>query len=241
MTTPNTPPQASPAVPPVRRLRDYGPLQAAQRLQLEPFQIERAVAAGLIPKPNPRTGRWPAAVIDGVAGRVEQIAAAVGTVPHLGAVRAAEVLTARLGVEVSADAVMELHRVGLLDQAGQFRGHPLCDGRQVEAFTDTTALAKAGRDGQLLTRAEAADRLRVRRVDIEHLISAGLLTVAGWGTSEWSNAVPLLRAGDLDTLAVDPRIDWPAVRATRPGRPSPLRALAAAGGTGRSRRKGGAR
>ena len=246
MTTPNIPPQppaqASPEAPPERRLRDYGPMQAAQRLQLEPFQIERAVAAGLVPAPNPRTGRWLAAVIDGVAGRTDAIVAAVGTVPHLGAVRAAEVLTQRLGVEVTADAVLELHRVGLLDRVGEFRGQPLYDGRQVEAFTDTDALARAGRDGQLLTRAEAADRLGVRRVDIEHLIRAGLLTVAAWGTSEWSNEVPLLRASDLDTLHDDPRIDWPAVRATKPGRPSPLRALAAAaGGDGRSNRKRGAR
>lgn len=227
---------------PLTARRDYGRLQAATRLGLAAFQVDRAVAAGLIPAPT--GSRWPAAVIDEAVARIDAIVAVVGTIPDLGAVRAAVILTDRLGVIVTADAVVELARTGLLPEAGDYRGHTLYDGRALQAFTDTAALARAARDGQLLTRAEAADRLRVRRVDIEHLLAAGLLKVAGWRLSSWQSRrarpeVPLLRAGDLDVLLADPRIDWPAVRAAKPGRPSPLRHLTTTGtGAGRGGKRG---
>ena len=38
--------------------------------------------------------------------------------------------------------------------------------------------------------------------------------------------MPLYRTGDLDRLAARPGIDWAAVRATPPGRRSPLKRLA---------------
>lgn len=227
MTTP-TPPAAD-----GRRLRDYGPVQACDRLSLARFQFDRAIAAGLIPPASRPSWRWPAAVIEDAATRVAEIAAAVGSVPDVGAVRAAEVLSARLGIDVTPDAVAELHRMGALPQVGTFKDHPLYCGRALEAFTDTGALALAERAGELLTRDGAAARLGIRRTDLDHLIRAGRVVPAAWGRSSWRSRrhgpdVPLYRAADVDALTGHPDIDWPAVRATPLGRRSPLAALARA-------------
>jgi hypothetical protein len=225
MTTPST------TDAPRRRLRDYGPVQACERLGLARFQFDRAVQAGLIPPASRPSWRWPAAVIEDAATRVADIVTAVGSVPDVGAVRAADVLSARLGIDVTADAVAELHRTGHLPVVGDYKDHPLYCGRALEAFTDTDALARAQRDGELFTRHEAATRLRIRRADLDHLTGAGLLTPTAWGRSRWRSRrdgpdVPLYRAADLDALTGHPDIDWDAVRATPPNRPSPLAALA---------------
>jgi hypothetical protein len=213
------------------RAGSCGPVQAAERLGLARFQFDRAVTAGLIPPASRPSWRWPAAVIEDAATRVADIVAAVGSVPDVGAGRAADVLSARLGVDVTADAVAELHRTGHLPQVGDYKGHPIYCGQALEAFTDAEALARAARDGELFTREAAAARLRIRRADLDHLTRSGLLTPTARGRSGWRSRrdgpdVPLYRAGDLDALTGHPDIDWEAVRATPPGRPSPLAALA---------------
>lgn len=73
--------------------RDYGPVQLATYLGLEQWQFSRARRAGLIPARDRARGRWSAVVADDALARIDQIRAAVGSVPDLGAVRAAEVLS----------------------------------------------------------------------------------------------------------------------------------------------------
>lgn len=152
-----------------------------------------------------------------------------GTVPGLGAVRAAEVLSARLGAVVTADGVAELGRRGLIGHAGSYKGWPLYDGRDLETFTDVAAAVEATWAGHLRTADQSAAYLRIRRCDLAHLVRAGLLAPARWGRGPFDRrrqaSVPLYRTGDLDALAARPGIDWRAVRATRPGRRSPLSAL----------------
>ena len=164
--------------------------------------------------------------------RAAQIREAAGSVPDLGAVRAAGVLSGRLGVAVTADGVEELARRGLLPVAGCYKGWPLYDGRVLEVFTDAAAAAEATRAGQLRTAAQAAVYLRIRLSDLNHLTRAGMLTPAKWGRGPLDRrdtvSVPLYRTGDLDRLAARPGIDWAAVRATPPGRQSPLARLAEA-------------
>lgn len=152
-----------------------------------------------------------------------------GTVPDLGAVRAAEVLSAQLGAVVTPDGVAELGRRGLIGDAGSYKGWPLYDGRDLETFTDVAAAVEATWAGQLRTASQAAGYLRIRRCDLAHLIRGGLLTPSMWCRGPFDRrrqaSVPLYRTGDLDALAARPDIDWRAVRATRPGRRSPLSAL----------------
>lgn len=213
--------------------RDYGPVQVLDRLGLEVWQFERARRAGLIPAADPSTGRWPAVVVEAIAADMDRIRAAVGAYPDVGAIRAAQILTDRFGIEVRADTVAELARKGLLPMVGEYRGHPVYDGQALEAFTDLAALRRAVVEGRLLARGEVAAVLGVRVCDLAHLIEAHWLEPVAHVHSVWQRrravpAVALFRAGDVEVLAHHPGIDWDAVRATPPGRSSPLAVLTAA-------------
>ncbi|GAA3838821.1 hypothetical protein GCM10022403_083990 [Streptomyces coacervatus] len=81
----------------------------------------------------------------------------------------------------------------------------------------------------------AAQYLEIRRRDLDYCIEAGWLApVSQVRRTVWSGGrghrkvveVPMYRVGDLDALEDIPGVDWEAVRATKPGRPSPLRAFA---------------
>lgn len=210
-----------------RQLRDYGPIQMADRLGLARWQIDRALADGLIPQPDVGGGRWSAGVVDAAEARLDDIRAAVGSVPDVGAGRAAEVLSQRFGRTVDLDVLVELARQDLIPEVGSYKGWPLYDGRALERFTDYAALDKAMTRSRLFTADQAAAHLQTRRCDLDHLVRAGWLEPATCTRSVWHANVPLYRAADLDVRAADPAIDWDEVRATPPGRPSPLARLTA--------------
>ena len=214
---------------PQRARRDYGPVQLADHLGLARWQLDRALADGLIPGPARPRGRWSAAVAEAAWTDIGAICAAVGSVPDVGAVRAAEVLSGRLGLVVTADGVEELARRGLLPITRYYKDHPLYDGRALEAFTDTATVGDATWGGHLRTAAQAAGYLRIRRSDLGHLTRPGILRPARHGRGPFDRrgqaSVPMYRTGDLDALAARPDIDWAAVRATWPGRRSPLAAI----------------
>jgi hypothetical protein len=135
--------------------------------------------------------------------------------------RAADVLTQRLGTPVTSDGVTELARRGLIPAAGHYKGFAVYDGRALEAFTDASAATQANRAGRLRIAGEAAEYLRIRRADLDHLIRAGLLTPAGWAHGPFdrrgTRSVPLYRTADLDDLediVTASGIGWDAVRAT---------------------------
>jgi hypothetical protein len=210
----------------------YGPVQLAAHLELERWQLSRAVQAGLVGGPDLAGGRWSAAAAAAALARVALIREAGGSVPDLGAVRAAGVLAFRLGVPVTADGVEELARRDMLPVAGSYKSWPVYDGRALEAFADAAMAAEATRAGELRTADQSAAYLRIRRSDLNHLTRSKILTPVKWGRGPWDRrgmcSVPLYRTGDLDRLAARPGIDWTAVRATPPGRRSPLARLAEA-------------
>ena len=214
---------------PQQARRDYGPVQFAGHLGLARWQLDRALADGLIPGPDRPGGRWSAAVAEAAWADIGAICAAVGSVPDVGAVRAAEVLSGRLGLVVTADGVEELARRGLLPITGYYKDHALYDGRALEAFTDTATVGDATWGGHLRTAAQAAGYLRIRRSDLGHLTRPGILRPVKHGRGPFDRrgqaSVPLYRTGDLDALAARPGIDWAAVRATSPGHRSPLAAI----------------
>ena len=198
-------------------LKQYGPVQLAEFLGLGRWQLDRALTDGLIPGPDTRNGKWSSAAAQEAAARLKDIRAAVGGIPDLGAIRAAEVLTERLGTPVTSDGVTELARRGLIPVAGHYKGFALYDGRALEAFTDASAAAEATRAGQLRTAGQSAAYLRIRRADLDHLIRAGLLTPAGWAHGPFdrrdTRSVPLYRTADLDDLegiVTASGIDWDA-------------------------------
>src|SRR5208283_3860719 len=70
--------------PAVTAPRRFGPVQLATYLGLEPWQLERAVADGLIPGPDRSRGRWSAPIADAALARIGVIHAAAGSIPDLG-------------------------------------------------------------------------------------------------------------------------------------------------------------
>lgn len=218
--------------PAARGRTDYGPVQLAGFLGLQQWQLSRALGDGLIGGPGRPRGRWSAQLAEAALARAGAIRAAAGSVPDLGAVRAAEVLSGRLGVTVTGDGVEELARRGLIPVTGHYKGHPLYDGQALESFTDTAAATEACQAGRLRTAARATAYLRIRRSDLNRLTRARVLKPAKYGHGPWDRrdtfSVPLYRTGDLDALLARADIDWQKVRSTPPGRRSPLAELAEA-------------
>jgi hypothetical protein len=212
-----------------RRAASFGPVQLARHLGWFEFQVGRGLRLGLVPAPD-LGGRWSAGLVEQFEARAEQVRGEVGSLPDLGATRVAVWLAERFECEVTADAVIELGRREVLPIAAWHKGYPLFDGRAVERFTDRAALADAIVAGRSVAAADAAAHLRIRRADFDHLVRAGLVTPARWVHSAWQRRrdepeVALYRVSDLDALGSDVAIDWAAVRATPPGRVSPLASL----------------
>lgn len=215
-----------------RALRHYGPVQMAERFGMPRWQIERALTAGLIPQPDVKGSRWSAAVVEAATEKLEEIRAAVGSVPDVGAYRAAEYLSQRFNCDVEPFVLIELARQGLVPEVGEYKGHPLYCGRALEKFTSGRALNQAVYNGRLLTAKQAAAHLKIRPADFAHLARAGWIEPVRYAHGPYqcrrsTPNVPLYRVGDLDVLAEHPAIDWAAVRATLAGRPSPLARLTA--------------
>jgi len=212
--------------------RDYGPVQLAQALGLAAFQVERGLSGGLIPPADLNGPRWSAAVVESIRSRSDKIIAAAGTLPDLGAWRAAEFLSGRFGVTVDPDIMTELDRVGVVPMVGYYKESPLYDGVALEAFTNRTTLDRAMTVGRLLTADQSAAYLKIRRADLDHLVHARWLEPvkrvrSGWQRRRDYPAVALYRAGDLDVLVAHPAIDWEEIRATPSGRTSALARLTA--------------
>ena len=61
--------------------RDFGPVQLADHLGLARWQLDRALADGLIPGPDRARGRWSAPIADAALAGIEAIRAAAGPIP----------------------------------------------------------------------------------------------------------------------------------------------------------------
>ncbi|MEU8762719.1 hypothetical protein [Streptomyces sp. NPDC048659] len=223
---PTTKPQTATA----KALDSFGPVQFPAALDFATWRFERALALGLIPPADIAGTRWSAAAVQAALDAKAEIWAATGTLPDMGATRAAELLTDRFGIPVDPDVLPELARKDLIPRTGYYKGHPLYDGLAIEHFTDRAALDKARHDGQLLTRDRATHYLGIRDSDFTHLTRAGLLLPAVHVRSSHqprraAPSVPLYRLGDLDVLLAHPAIDWHAVRATPKGHRSALARL----------------
>lgn len=201
----------------------YGPKQLRDLLGLTEWQTERLGKA--IPLPDMPRGRWSQATAKRLHRRRKALTERAGGVPDVGAHRAAEILSERLGVPVSADAVRELCRSGVIPAAGTYKGHRLYDGRAIERFDDVAVLNQAEVDGYLMPTADAMTLLGCRERDWRHLIDKGWLRPVLHVHGQWGSRMGLFRAGDLRDLRLHPDIDWDAVRAVPPGRRSLLAAL----------------
>jgi hypothetical protein len=207
-----------------------GPGAFADLLGLADWQLTRGRREGLIP-PMDRSGKWSADLVDSIKTRGFELRQRIGDVPDMGAFAAAKHLTERLGVAVQSDAVHELGRLGHLDVVEYVKDeHPVYDGRAIAAFNDLEVLATAAADGELFTGDRAANYLQIRRPDLDHLVRAGILAPTVWALNSYGRkrdgkTVALYRAADLRAVLARTDIDWEAVRATPPGKRSPLAKL----------------
>jgi hypothetical protein len=204
--------------------RQFGPNQLRDHLSLAQWQFDRARELDLIP-PGDLGSAWSAALVETITDRLPYIMAAVGSVPDVGAVRAAEYLSEKLNVEVTADGVHELAEMGKLAVVGDYKGRPLYSGKALETFSDLDAIYEAEQQGHLSTADEVAGRMLIRRVDFDHAVRAGLIREWTRVPGQWHTEVALFRSRDVNALAASDAVDWAAVRATPKGRPSLLASL----------------
>lgn len=236
----NTPVVQQSAAPSARwssRKKFVDTAELAEATGLKPFQINRAVRLGMIEASVPSEGgsrwRWPIGVVDTVAPRAAEIAAAVGSVPDMSAWGAADYLADKLGVAVTHKQVTELGHQKLIGvrnyRTGTSRNEEWFSGQDLEAFTDTAAVMAAERPGQTLITDQVIEQLAVRRSDFDALLARGWLRPTdvrrnpnGAGRTKWMS---IYRQGDVDDLLTSPDIDWAAVRAVPKGGRSLLHKL----------------
>jgi len=116
-----------------------------------------------------------------------------------------------------------------------YRGRTRRSGQALRRYADRQAIERATVDGQLATADQAAERLGIRRSDLNHLIRLGWLEATARIPSNQhrritlpaiaDKTVPLYRTADLDVLLEHPAFDWDEIRATPRGRRSALAQL----------------
>ncbi|SEG80824.1 hypothetical protein SAMN04489712_113158 [Thermomonospora echinospora] len=111
-----------------------GFVQLAAELDLARWQLRLARERGLVPPPDLEGGRWSAAAVAEVTGRAAQIRAALGEDPPVGAVKAAERLAVRVGLDVEPADIEVLVISGELVMADRFQGRPLYDPHDIDAL-----------------------------------------------------------------------------------------------------------
>jgi len=113
---------------------DYGFGQLAAELDLARWQMRLARERGLIPPPDLEGGRWSAAVAEQIAGHAAQIRAALGEDPPIGAVKAAQRLAVRVGLDVEPADIEVLVLSGDLEVVHRYQGRPLYDPHDLDAL-----------------------------------------------------------------------------------------------------------
>jgi hypothetical protein len=212
------------------------PAALAERLGLAEWQVLRAARDGLIPGRD-RSRGWSADLADKIAatveGRREELLAEIGRVPDMATWDTADYLARRFGfLEVGPalrDGVRELAHLGVLKIRWWDREYPIFDGRTIEAITDVEVVRSAMETGRTLTSDQAAERLRIRRVDFDHAVRAGLIRArrrvpTGYASKRYDPGMLLFRTAAVDELAALPEpggVSWETVRGLKPGQRSP--------------------
>ncbi|MFC7331357.1 3'-5' exonuclease [Marinactinospora rubrisoli] len=166
---------------------------------------------------------------------VEQAAAIPGEI-------VAEVVQARQAwLETSMTTEQALDRLGwhyrelmaVAAERGLVSAGRRWGGADIEALAQDEELCARVEADRLLGPDQAAAHLEIRRKDLDYLVAGGLIAPADHLVKPVGRRseveIPLYRTGDLAELREDASlgIDWEALRAVRPGAPSPLREIVA--------------
>lgn len=170
----------------------------------------RGLEHGAIPRPDVGTGWWSRALADDLAGRAEEIRAAIPPQPF-GARRAAELLVglldAHITVEVTGHDVEELARRGVTTVVDNYKGHDLYDvgalmaaaatGEGQQAIIDVVGDRQAWLASSLTSR-EAAAMLGCREHELKRIARERGITPGRFG--RWPRAAVAGWTGDEDLM-----------------------------------------
>lgn len=185
--------------PQQKQPKDFGPFQALDHIGLSAGEWARAVKLGAIPEAD-SGGRWSRAVVEDVAGRLEEIRATLAANPQpVGATKTAAALAERTRLDVWPSDVYTLAEAGHLRPADEFKGHDLYAPQDaaalpVEIITKVVETRQVWRAASLKPR-EAAARLGWTVTELEE---HGRLTPGQHG--RYARA-------DVETLASNERLD----------------------------------
>ncbi|MEU5137923.1 hypothetical protein [Streptomyces californicus] len=219
------------------RRTEYDTSQAAKRLKVPVTAFRWARHTGLVPDPDVPPSRWSRAAVEALDAAAIDAAMPAGPISGSAAAdRIADALGAPnvsgLKAFVTAFVVRRFVDRGLLVDLSTNPDGLLLHPGQVAEVCRLKDLADLVAADTPLGPEQAAARLRVRRVDFDHVVRLG------WVRSPQSIEVRFgtSRAGAVDvalytTASVDavpaehPEVDWEQLRAVEKGRRSPLASL----------------
>ncbi|MDP9954334.1 MULTISPECIES: hypothetical protein [Streptomyces] len=219
------------------RRTEYDAGQAAKRLRVPVSAFRWARHTGLVPAPDASSFQWSRAVVEAMDAAA--IDAAMPTPPIPGSA-AADRIAAALGAPnvsglktvVTAFVVRRFVDRGLLADLSAAPDGTLHHPGQVEEVCRREDLADLVAADTPLGPEQAAARLRVRRVDFDHMVRLGWVRSpqsieVRFGTSRAGAVdVALYTTASVDAVPADhPDVDWEQLRAVEKGRRSPLASL----------------
>lgn len=207
---------------------------ARVRLGVERWQWQVAEWNGVLPQATATERsyvRWPYDLIEQIRDELrERIVTSAGVHPPLGAFKLAALLSTRTTLDVQADDVRELVRLGELAPIGKWYDADVFDVRDL-SFVDLKLLRRVVderprrlRQRQTIRRDQVEKMMGIRTADLGHVVRRGLLTPVSYERAFYRGQtvnVPYFRASDVDDLLAGP-IDWRAIGETPKGRRSPL-------------------
>lgn len=220
------------------RRTEYDEGQAAKRLRVPAATFRWARHAAVIPAPDASSHQWSRAAVEAMDPGT--IRAALPREPISGGAAADRIADAlgtpnqpREKAAVSVFVVRRLIARGLLKDLTANPDGVLLNADQVDAVCQRADLAVMVAADTPLGPNQAAERLRVRRVDFDWMherlkwISPAEWREVQFGTSRAGAVdVPMFTTSSVDALpAAHPEVDWDQLRAVGKGRRSPLAAL----------------
>jgi hypothetical protein len=221
------------------RRTEYDEGQAAGRLRVPITAFRWARHTGLVPAPDASSSQWSRVAVE--AMDPDAIRAAFPREPIAGSVAADRIADA-LGTpnptsygersNVTAFVVRRLIARGLLTELSGNPEGSLVNPDQVDDVCRREDLAALVAAVAPLGPDQAAERLRVRRVEFDHMRTLGWIKPSEWrevqfGTSRAGAVdVPMFTTASVDAVvAAHPEFDWEQLRNVGRGRRSPLATL----------------
>jgi hypothetical protein len=152
-------------MPPQINRTQYGAHQLAGHLGLTRWQLRMGLEHGIIPAPDLDGERWSADLVGECRDAGKEVMARFGDDAPIGSARAADLLAARVNLDVERRDIEVLVAQGALDVVSSFRGYPVYLVRDLDRLDlDTVRSVVVARKGPLTDTVDAG----------------GAATILGW-------------------------------------------------------------